>query len=193
LGNGTSAPLFVAPGTTGNVLTSNGTTWQSTAPTASGVTLGTPVNSTSGTAIDFTGIPSGTKIIIVSFINVSTNGTASKHIQFGNASGFQTTNYTSTSSTIGSSTVATFNTTEAFRIYSVLEDSQLSGSITFTLEDSSTNTWSGAGVFSDTNNTNTFVVGGKKLLTGGVLTKIRITSQTGGDTFDNGAINIAYQ
>lgn len=38
LGNGTSAPLFVAPGTTGNVLTSNGTTWASTAP-ASGVSL----------------------------------------------------------------------------------------------------------------------------------------------------------
>jgi len=34
LGNGTSAPTFVAPGTTGNVLTSNGTTWQSTAPGA---------------------------------------------------------------------------------------------------------------------------------------------------------------
>jgi hypothetical protein len=32
LGNGTSAPLTVAPGTTGNILTSNGTTWQSTAP-----------------------------------------------------------------------------------------------------------------------------------------------------------------
>jgi hypothetical protein len=32
LGNGTSAVQAVAPGTTGNVLTSNGTTWQSTAP-----------------------------------------------------------------------------------------------------------------------------------------------------------------
>lgn len=32
LGNGTSAPLFVAPGTNGNVLTSNGTTWTSTTP-----------------------------------------------------------------------------------------------------------------------------------------------------------------
>ncbi len=30
LGNGTSSPTFVAPGTTGNVLTSNGTTWAST-------------------------------------------------------------------------------------------------------------------------------------------------------------------
>lgn len=40
LGNGTSAPLFVAPSTTGNVLTSNGTTWTSTAPAASGITTG---------------------------------------------------------------------------------------------------------------------------------------------------------
>jgi hypothetical protein len=33
LGNGTSSPTFVAPGTSGNVLTSNGTTWASTAST----------------------------------------------------------------------------------------------------------------------------------------------------------------
>ena len=32
LGNGASAPLFVAPGSSGNVLTSNGSTWASTAP-----------------------------------------------------------------------------------------------------------------------------------------------------------------
>jgi len=32
LGNGTSAPLEVAPGASGNTLTSNGTTWTSTAP-----------------------------------------------------------------------------------------------------------------------------------------------------------------
>lgn len=32
LGNGTSAVQFVAPGTSGNLLTSNGTTWQSTTP-----------------------------------------------------------------------------------------------------------------------------------------------------------------
>jgi hypothetical protein len=39
LGNGTSAANFVAPGTTGNVLTSNGTTWTSVASSAlSGIT-----------------------------------------------------------------------------------------------------------------------------------------------------------
>ena len=37
LGNGTSTPGFVAPGTNGNVLVSNGTTWTSAAPAASGV------------------------------------------------------------------------------------------------------------------------------------------------------------
>jgi hypothetical protein len=40
LGNGTSAPLFVAPGTSGNVLTSDGTTWASTTPAASGASKG---------------------------------------------------------------------------------------------------------------------------------------------------------
>ncbi len=38
LGNGTSAVQFVAPGSSGNILTSNGTTWQSTTP-AAGVSL----------------------------------------------------------------------------------------------------------------------------------------------------------
>jgi microcystin-dependent protein len=35
LGNGTSTPSFVAPGASGNLLTSNGTTWQSTSPAPS--------------------------------------------------------------------------------------------------------------------------------------------------------------
>lgn len=39
LGNGSSTPLFVAPSTSGNVLTSNGTTWTSAVPSASGVSV----------------------------------------------------------------------------------------------------------------------------------------------------------
>jgi len=38
LGNGTSAVQFVAPGTNGNLLTSNGTTWTSAAAPSGGVT-----------------------------------------------------------------------------------------------------------------------------------------------------------
>jgi hypothetical protein len=41
LGNGTSAVQFVAPGTTGNVLTSDGTTWTSAASASGGFPSGT--------------------------------------------------------------------------------------------------------------------------------------------------------
>jgi hypothetical protein len=48
LGNGTSAPSFVAPGTAGNVLSSNGTTWASTAPASGARSGNTNVTLTSG-------------------------------------------------------------------------------------------------------------------------------------------------
>ena len=51
LGNGTSAPLFVAPGTAGNLLTSNGTTWASTAPAVPAVPAGASIY----TALNFGG------------------------------------------------------------------------------------------------------------------------------------------
>lgn len=44
LGNGTSAVQFVSPGTSGNVLTSNGTTWTSTTP-STGITINSTTTS----------------------------------------------------------------------------------------------------------------------------------------------------
>lgn len=58
LGNGTSAFQSVAPGTSGNVLTSNGTTWTSTAPTSGGSGTVTSVNVSGGsTGLSFSGGP----------------------------------------------------------------------------------------------------------------------------------------
>ena len=56
LGNGTSALQVVAPGSSGNVLTSDGTTWQSTAPTASSGSLYSVAYTTSGTFTVPTGV-----------------------------------------------------------------------------------------------------------------------------------------
>jgi len=62
LGNGTSAPQFVAPSTSGNVLTSNGTTWVSSAPTSGSVlqclstTKTDTFGTTSTTYTDITGL-----------------------------------------------------------------------------------------------------------------------------------------
>jgi hypothetical protein len=56
LGNGTSAVQLVAPSTSGNVLTSNGTTWQSTAPAGGGVTsLNGQTGAITNTTIDTIG------------------------------------------------------------------------------------------------------------------------------------------
>jgi hypothetical protein len=58
LGNGTSTPSFVAPGTSGNVLTSNGTTWTSSTPIPAFGAIGSyafvAIN-TSGTAYPVSG------------------------------------------------------------------------------------------------------------------------------------------
>jgi hypothetical protein len=61
LGNGTSSVQFVAPGSSGNVLTSNGTTWQSSAPAAGGFS-----NMTVFTSSGTWSVPSGvTKCMVV--------------------------------------------------------------------------------------------------------------------------------
>lgn len=62
LGNGTSALQTVAPGTTGNVLTSNGTTWQSTAPAGGGswVFLSSQTISSAVTYVTFSNVFSST-------------------------------------------------------------------------------------------------------------------------------------
>ena len=57
LGAGTSSPTFVAPSTSGNVLTSNGTTWASSAA-AGGSPIATMDVKTTGTSATFT-IPAG--------------------------------------------------------------------------------------------------------------------------------------
>jgi hypothetical protein len=59
LGNGTSAPLFVAPSTAGNVLTSTGSTWASSAPAAGGIVY-TAVKTANYTAVNNDGVLTNT-------------------------------------------------------------------------------------------------------------------------------------
>lgn len=57
LGNGTSAVQFVAPGSTGNALVSNGTTWVSAIPTSDGSFIGYQIFTASGTYTKATNTP----------------------------------------------------------------------------------------------------------------------------------------
>jgi len=76
LGNGTSALQVVAPGTTGNVLTSNGTTWASTALPASGTVTSVDVSGgTTGLTTSGGPVTSSGTITIAGTLNVASGGT----------------------------------------------------------------------------------------------------------------------
>jgi hypothetical protein len=70
LGNGTSAPAFVAPGSNGNVLTSNGSTWTSAAGATGDVTT-TTVQTITGTKT-FSGTASTLAIVLNDAAEVAT-------------------------------------------------------------------------------------------------------------------------
>jgi len=128
IGNGTSAPLEVAPGASGNTLTSNGTTWTSTAPS---IAVGS-----------ITGL--GTGIATALAVNV---GTAGSPVVNGGALGTPTsgtvTNLTGTASININGTVgATTPATGAFTTVSTTGDitsRNASGSRTIAIESSSGN------------------------------------------------------
>lgn len=179
---------LVAPGTSGNVLTSNGSVWASTAP-VSAITLGTPVATTSGTAIDFTGIPSTAKRVTVNLNAVSTNAVSNFLIQIGKSGGVETSGYVSLSS-VGAA-IAT--STAGFIITRGIGTAtgQQSGTFILSLENSSTNTWCGFGNIYCSNAPEVTMNAGIKSLAG-VLDRVRLTSVSG-DTFDNGEVNISWE
>lgn len=194
---GASAPAFrpytlpAADGSANQLLQTNGSGVLSFATVSAGFTLGTPVVTTSGTSIDFTGIPAGVKQIVISFINVSTDGSSNPRIQIGDSGGIENTGYVSTSHSFVTGTVSVTTSTAGWDIKSASDTNQLSGSVTLTLENSSSNTWAIQGIVAAAGANSTFTLAGTKSLSA-VLDRLRITTINGSDAFDNGEINIAY-
>lgn len=79
------------------------------------LTLGTAQNTTSGTSIDFTGIPSWAKRITVMLSGVSTNGSSNYLLRIGSGS-FSASGYLGAGGQI-SGTPAVFLETSGFLIY----------------------------------------------------------------------------
>jgi hypothetical protein len=151
--------------------------------------LSTAVATTSGTAIDFTSIPSWVKKITVMFNEVSTNGTSNYLIQIG-AGSIVTSGYVSTSNELNQgSATSGLNSTSGFVLRSPVATALTSGSVSLMLVGS--NIWIGSHVLK-TSITNVSV-GAGSLSLGGVLDRVRITSVNGTDTFDAGSVNILME
>jgi hypothetical protein len=156
------------------------------------VVSGTAVASTSGTSIDFTGIPSWVKRITVMFNAVSLSSTASIIVQLGSGS-VTTSGYISGGNWLnGTSTFAAFTSTAGL-IMGPSGGSANGQTGVMTINLLGSNTWieTMTGVLSNASSYTTY--GSGSITLGGTLDRIRITSSSGTDTFDAGTINILYE
>jgi len=148
-------------------------------------TLGVSQPSTSGTSINFTGIPSWVKRITVMFDGISNSGGDEYIIQLGDAGGIETTGYVSQSSDRGGDMSAN----NGF----IISRGNSSSSINYgviVINNFSNNTWSSFGNFSRGTSVASST-GGKALSE--KLTQLRITTLAGTNNFDAGQINISYE
>ena len=147
---------------------------------------GTAVATTSGTSIDFTGIPSWTKRITVMFNGVSASGTSFWLVQLGNGS-VVTSGYTGISS---AGTAVATNSTAGFLVSSNQAAASLYNGIVL-LANLSGNIWTQSGTVGAPANINSISSG--VITLGGTLDRIRLTTVNGTDTFDAGSVNILYE
>ena len=161
-----------------------------TASGSASITLGTPQATTSGTSLDFTDIPSGTKMIVVSFAGVSTNGTSGHLVQIGDSGGVETSGYAAAYWNFNGT--ATGLSTVGFNLHNApAAAGTYSGQIILTLIDSSTNTWSASHIYSRDDVFYGWTGTGSKSLSA-TLDRVRLTTVGGADTFDAGKFNILY-
>ena len=153
---------------------------------------GAAVASTSGTSIDFTGIPSWVKRVTVMFSGVSTNGTSAKLLQLG-AGSVTTSGYTAVCATVyaGASYTALATSTAGFIVLDNNAGNLLHGTYVFTLI--SGNTWVGSSAMNTSGSLPYGFTGSGNIALGGTLDRVRITTVNGTDTFDAGSINILYE
>jgi len=148
------------------------------------------VATTSGTAVDITGIPVGIKRLIVKFVGVSTNGTSDKIIQLGTSGGVQATGYIGNTAFNITTTSDVVNHSTGVSAASVVAADTLSGAIQFDLHD--TDTWIYRGDLGFVTRGAACWIGGHKVL-GGALDRIRLTTVGGTDAFDAGAISLSWE
>lgn len=158
---------------------------------AAKITLSTPAASTSGVAIDFTGIPPGTKRITMMVNAASTNGTSVLQVQLG-AGSIDAVSYQSMA--IGGApgnNVSGATSTTGF-VFAATVTAATSNTGVLTIINISGNNWIATGTSGVTGATTGYLLSGVKTLAG-VLDRVRLTTVNGTDVFDAGTVNILYE
>jgi hypothetical protein len=155
------------------------------------IVSGTAVASTSGTSIDFTGIPAYAKRITVMLSGVSTNGTSNMQIQIGSGS-VTTSGYNSAGAGCisGSSPIVAVSTAGFLMISDTATD--VKNGI-FTIVAMGSNLYAASHTMGGDSTRDVCFWGGGAVTLSGVLDRVRITTVNGTDTFDAGTINIMWE
>jgi hypothetical protein len=152
---------------------------------------GTAVPSTSGTAIDFTDIPSWAKRVTVMLSGVSLTSTQSIEIRVGTTSGVENTGYVSGAGDVTGTAVSLEESTTGFALGGSSAGDLTTSAIT--LLNVTGNLWIASGTYynSGTSSDMGYVSGTKTL--SGVLDRVRITTVSGSGVFDAGTVNIMWE
>ena len=188
-GDTSGSVVVAAPAVAGT----NTLTLQAATATSAVNTLGTAVASTSGTSIDFTGLPNWIKKITLMLSGVSTSGTSNMLVQIG-AGSFTITGYvsgalaaqSSASSSATATSVAGFLGTASIAAAASLHTG------TVTILNITGTTWIASAVVNSMDGGRGHI-GSGTLALGGTLDRVRITTVNGTDTFDAGTVNILYE
>lgn len=162
--------------------------------TSTGVQIGSLTSSntqvtTSGTNIEFTGIPSWVKRITVMYSGVSLSGTSNPIIQLGNAAGTYTTSGYLGTTTTGAGTSVNMSAGFLISGASGVADTAHGMSTLTTLNGL---IWTYTSLIAYSNQAATRFAAGSITLAD-ALGRIRIRATNGTDTFDAGSINIMYE
>lgn len=141
------------------------------------------------TSVDVTGIPSWVQRITIILVNASTVGNDVPMIQLGDSGGIETSGYTGA---VGDTDGGSAHSTGFELIDATLSGATLViGKYRLDLVDSSANQWMIDGGMSYSAGRYHGLTGLKSL--SGALTQIRLTTQGGTETFDNGEMIISYE
>ena len=176
-------------GTSGNQTIAGTKTFSTQPVLPNAPALQTLTATASGTGVEFTSIPSWVKKITVMMHGTSTNGSSNLRFQIGPSGGVETSGYLS-SSGIG----MTYGLDAGgFSLTSNITSASISSGIaTFVLMGAATNLWAYSATTGYSNAAGAGVAGGSKALAG-TLSRLKLTTVNGTDTFDAGSINILWE